>query len=123
MIGVNISKDKRTGWLLNLKVGDEVFTSNCGMIRSLKRVDKITPTGRIVVGNETFDENGRLIGNKDSWNRRGIMEATEERLEKYNIDIIKNAAFRLMGCTPIQYKDLSEEHATQIIQILSSYHK
>jgi hypothetical protein len=48
------SKDQRTGWLKDLKVGDKVFVRNyrgaLGSVKSLAVVDKITPTGRINIG-------------------------------------------------------------------------
>lgn len=114
------NKDKRTGWLLNLKVGDEVFISINNTI-DLKRVDRITPSGRIIIGKQTFDHYGIPIGDKDYWNRQGLVEATEERLEQYNMAVLRTSAIRLMLNTANLKRPLSKEHAHQIIQILSSY--
>ena len=53
-----MNKDKRTGWLGNLKVGDNVFVRSDFSLK-LGRVSKITPTGRITVFNSTFSHLGR----------------------------------------------------------------
>jgi hypothetical protein len=45
-----MNKDKRTGWLGNLKVGDNVFVRSDFSLK-LGRVSKITPIGRITVFN------------------------------------------------------------------------
>jgi hypothetical protein len=115
-----MNKDKRTGWIANLKAGDQVFVSWNGNLE-LKTVDRITPTGRTVINDSAFDDNGNLISNRDNWNRYWLVEATEERLEQYNLDQLRRSALRLMRDTPGRYENLSEEHANQIIQILSSY--
>jgi hypothetical protein len=115
-----MSKDKRTGWIANLKAGDKVFVSWNGNLE-LKTVDRITPTGRIVIKDSAFDDSGNLITNRDSWNRYWLVEVTEERLEQYNLDQLRRSALMLMRDTPGRYENLSEEHANQIIQILSSY--
>lgn len=58
-------KDKRQGWLRELKIGDEVAI-NCGNYGysdyKISTIEKITPTGRIVVGKSTFDHTGYTIG-------------------------------------------------------------
>ena len=114
------NKDKRTGWLLNLKVGDQVFIS-CNGNLDLKIVDRITPTGRIVIHHNTYDDSGRLISGRDNWTRYWLVEATEKKLEQYNLDKLRQSARVLMRGS--QLLNLSEEHANQIIQILSSYNK
>ena len=53
-----MDKDKRTGWLGNLKVGDNVFVRSDFSLK-LGKVSKITPTGRITVFNSTFSHLGK----------------------------------------------------------------
>ena len=63
--GIDImSKDKRTGWLLDLKIGDKVIVSRRGSYQSKKvsEVLKITPTGRIKTPAYEFNHKGEAIG-------------------------------------------------------------
>lgn len=53
-----MEKDKRTGWLKDLKVGDEVFLIGL-YSQKIVVVDKITPTGRINAGGYQFNHYGR----------------------------------------------------------------
>jgi hypothetical protein len=59
------SKDKRQGWLKELKVGDKVAI-NCGSYGyadyRISTVEKITPTGRIQANNTVFDHTGYTMG-------------------------------------------------------------
>lgn len=70
-----------TNWLEELKAGDKVFVrSRSGT--TLETVQKITPTGRVVVNNTQF------IGgtNKSNmWNIFVLEEATEEKIKEYEI--------------------------------------
>ena len=73
------NKDKRTGWLKELKVGDNVFIrSSLGV--KLGTVTKITPTGRITVFNSTFSHMGRA-GSGFSVIR--LEEATPEKISEH----------------------------------------
>lgn len=74
-----MDKDRRTGWLRNLKVGDNVFIrSSLGL--KLGRVSKITPTGRITVFKSTFSHLGRA-GSGFSVVR--LEEATPEKISQH----------------------------------------
>lgn len=53
-----MEKDKRTGWLKDLKVGDEVFLIGL-YSQKIVAVEKITPTGRINAGGYQFNHYGR----------------------------------------------------------------
>lgn len=52
-----MEKDKRTGWLKDLKVGDEVFLVGA-YSPNIAVVEKITPTGRINAGGYQFNHYG-----------------------------------------------------------------
>ena len=70
-------------WIKNLKAGDTVIIEGSYGVVSVEKVLKITPTGKIVVGDETkketFSRGG--WGGGDIWHRRNIVEATPERME------------------------------------------
>lgn len=58
------TKDQRTGWLKELKIGDKVHLLNTmgvlGRTMTVEVVKDITPTGEIVLGNTTIPANGIL---------------------------------------------------------------
>lgn len=77
-------------WLKRLKVGDEVFVrGNNGV--TLSKVQRITPTGRIVVNNTQYID-GKSCSNM--WNISILEEATERRIEmfyrkKFSLDVLR----------------------------------
>ena len=54
--------DKRRGWLAELKVGDLVIIEDPRNSSTVKKVDKITPTGRINIESYVFNQNGLAMG-------------------------------------------------------------
>ena len=58
------SKDQRKGWLRDLKVGDKVVMLNTmgvlGRTMTVEVVKDITPTGEIVLANNTIPADGVL---------------------------------------------------------------
>lgn len=58
-----MEKDKRTGWLKDLKVGDEVFVIGELLhevfLQKIAIIETITPTGRINAGGYQFNHYGR----------------------------------------------------------------
>jgi len=82
------SKDKREGWLRKLKVGDEVAIISHFREYSINRIAKITPTGRITVGNTTFDYNGseRNTGTYSiSDSLREVTQEIRDAIRKYQL--------------------------------------
>ena len=82
-----MSKDKRDGWLLGLKVGDEVGLSCrrsvCGFY-SIVRVKRITPSGRITTEDgTTFNHNGDKLGGESGFSRRYLVEITPENKQLF----------------------------------------
>ena len=59
-----MEKDKRTGWLKDIKVGDEVFLIGELLhevfLQKVAIVEKITPAGRIKAGGYKFNQCGRF---------------------------------------------------------------
>lgn len=86
------NKDRRIGWLKELKVGDNVFIrSSLGL--KLGTVTKITPTGRITVFNSTFSHLGRA-GSGYSVVR--LEEATPEKISKHHQKLQKSKMIKLV---------------------------
>ena len=54
--------DKRRGWLAELKAGDLVIIEYPRNSSTVKKVDKITPTGRINIESYVFNQNGLAMG-------------------------------------------------------------
>ena len=66
-------------WLKSLKPGDKVYYTN-GPTRSIKTVERLTPTGRVILKNHV----GQFIDGRhrlDTYNLERISELTDE-LEK-----------------------------------------
>lgn len=67
-------------WLKNLKVGDKVFVTT-SFTKDLKTVQRITPTGRVVVNNTQFVDG---VNRSSMWQSIYLEEATDEAVERYN---------------------------------------
>jgi len=93
-------KDKRKGWLRDLKVGDLVLVDHGWTNRSIGKIEKITPTGKMSVGSSRYRADGFEEG-KGYYNSHLRILTTENRLEmanenlidriERNIDFIKNS--------------------------------
>lgn len=70
-----------TNWLEELKAGDKVFVRS-GSETTLETVQKITPTGRVVVNNTQFIDG---TNKSNMWNIFALEEATEEKIKEYKI--------------------------------------
>ena len=55
-------KDKREGWLKELKVGDLVLIDYGFNKQSIGKIDKITPTGKISIGSSRYRPDGHIEG-------------------------------------------------------------
>lgn len=69
-----MEKDKRQGWLKELKVGDEVYVEYIGNSDSYDGsmfgvVSRITPTGRIVVSRK--NSNGMIVTDETQYSAEG----------------------------------------------------
>ena len=79
MVGREIVMESNEEWLKSLKVGDKVYYI-CGDIVGIKTVERLTPTGRVVLKGKT----GQFINGRhriDAYNSERINELTDE-LEK-----------------------------------------
>jgi hypothetical protein len=81
-------KDKRIGWLRDLKEGDKVIISS-DYITKIKSINKITPTGKIKIDNYSYDSDGREI-NGSMWHRKYLTQWTQEKED----EIIKQIKFQ-----------------------------
>lgn len=68
-------------WLEELKAGDEVFISSRSGT-TLQTVQRITPTGRVVVNNIQFIDGANR---SNMWDIIVLEEATEEKIKEYKI--------------------------------------
>lgn len=91
-------------WLENLKADDYVFISG-RIAKRLTRVQKITPTGRVIVDNIQFI-GGANRSNK--WNIMTLEEATAEAVEKYKAIQFIRAVKLAMNNAKMTYKQAQE---------------
>lgn len=97
-------------WLEELKVGDNVFVSSrSGM--TLQTVQKITPTGRVVVNNIQFIGG---INKSNMWDIIVLEEATEEKIKEYKIRGFIRRVFNELK----QKKSMTYAQAKKINEIL-----
>ena len=107
-----MEKDKRQGWLKELKVGDEVFLIQgrgvWGSYTTISKVQKITPTGKINVDGVQFSPNGSYYGGSNSlWLKELTPESKEEYLsERKRQTLARNISSAL---TPRMISKLSLE--------------
>lgn len=91
-------------WLKNLKADDYVFI-NSRIGKRLTTVQRVTPTGRIIVDNIQF------IGGANRSNKWDIMtleEATTKAVEKYKAIQFIRAVKLAMNNTKMTYKQAQE---------------
>lgn len=102
-------------WIKNLKVGDLVIVNDGGYYgaKAIKPVDKITPSGRLVVGKNTFLDNGDQYGGDHYWHMN-IEEATPEAVK----DIRRNQKVRAVYKKIKDMKSITYEQAVAIEKIL-----
>lgn len=84
------SKDKRRGWIKDLKVGDKVFVIRSrgvlGNTKTLSVVEKITPTGRLNVNGQQFPPSGNIYENYHSTK---LEQATEQAIQEHISNVEK----------------------------------
>lgn len=118
-------KDKRKGWLKELKAGDEVIVFTAGFNRKelIGTVKKITPTGRITLSepNATFDPYGWEICD-DKWSKWHISQASPEKIQEINIkQKKKNLINKIDSFVKKLYSNGSLEDLEMIANIVSKY--
>lgn len=107
-----MSKDTRTGWLAELKVADLVIVDFNG--KYIRKIDKITPTGRMNVDSYVFNQQGIGMG----------FDYGAPRLEKYSVEKhqeIKDFRAKInLGheLNQINFKGLSLEKLIKIKEII-----
>lgn len=89
------TKDKRVGWLRDLKVGDKVFIVRSNGVfgggKTLAVVEKITPTGRLNVKGQQFPPSGSIYENYRS---EKLEQATEQAIQEHISNIEKQKLIR-----------------------------
>lgn len=109
------NKDRRIGWLKELKVGDNVFIrSSLGL--KLGTVAKITPTGRITVFNSTFSHMGRA-GSGFSVVR--LEEATPQKISEHIERFQKSKMIKLIkeNISKINFENLDLGDLEELVDI------
>lgn len=98
-------------WLEKLKVGDKVFV-NGRSGRTLTTIQRITPTGRIVVNNTQFIDG---VNRSNMWDIMTLEEATEEKIHQYNKRVFIHMVYVALKIN----KTMNYEQAKQVNEILN----
>lgn len=125
------SKDKRQGWLADLKVGDEVILERkIGFFewgRSILPITKITPTGRITVRFSSGAEvvcspNGQIMGGSYG---EGLIELTPELADEVREENRKRNLINKVKIlvTDDNLKHFNSKELDEILAILKSKEK
>lgn len=97
-------------WLSKLKVGDKVILDHGRMNgSSIKTIDKITPTGILVIHGEKFNSNG-FPRPHDQWSTRMLREATVKAMNEVRQVNLANK-MHTFKWSHVPLKDLRAIHA------------
>lgn len=100
-----------TNWVKELKAGDKVFVSSRSRT-TLHTVQRITPTGRVVINNIQFIDGANRSNVFDILT---LEEATEERIKEYKIRTFVQKVFNKLR----ENKRMTYEQAKKINEILN----
>jgi len=108
--------------LKDLKAGDYVLYER-GSAKSIKKIDKITPTGRIKAEGDYYCPDGRLYGNSSKWYFPRIRPLTEEDIAKMKLErikaILKNEMTKLLEAIDT----LSIKDCKNLIEFIKKYNE
>lgn len=108
-------------WLNALKVGDEVLISKSswrGRVEKIAKVERRTPTGRIVVGGVTFLPNGQKFKGWDGY--VCIEPVTEEAKQRINEKIFFEDAMKVIYNLADGKIKLGIDELRQIVKIVEN---
>lgn len=111
---VNQRRQTMNEWIKDLKPGDKVIVSS-RYSESIKTVDRVTPSGRIVIGAITFNNDGGERG-RDIWIAKMLREATESELRRVHEKNTIQKAANIMRTA--SNKTITYDQAVAIIKIL-----
>jgi len=99
-------------WIKKLKAGDTVIIHGKWSDR-LAKIDKITPTGKIKIGDTHYSPDGYSIGNGTRLYVTSLCEATPEAIEALRQkEVIIEATYTLRNKNSLTY-----EQAVKILEI------
>ena len=104
-------KDKRIGWLRDLKVGDKVYVNEYG-VNHIREVERITPTGRLTVNGLVYNPHGRE-GGSTSYTHSRLSEWTPER--EADIEENKRRQVLISHIGRLSLRQLSTKALEQIV--------
>lgn len=110
---------EQTEWLKTLKAGDEVVllkSSWSGSKYYIKEVEKVTPTGRIIVDGVTFLPNGRKWSGTTGYAR--IEPVTEEHRKTIEEEKFLRYGYTLIEEVAKRNIEISKEQLKAIVKII-----
>lgn len=98
-------------WLKELKAGDRVFVRNTYGNKSLETVQRVTPTGRVVVNNTQYTAG---VHRADTWHVSRLEEASLSKIWEYKTQCFAMQVFNTLKLK----KSITYEQAKKINEIL-----
>lgn len=111
--------EDQTQWIRTLKVGDEVVlikSSWRGSNYSIREVEKVTPTGRVIVAGVTFLPNGTKWGGSAGYAR--IEPVTDEHRERIEEEKFLRYGYRLIEEVAKRNIKISKEQLKAIVEVI-----
>lgn len=99
-----------------VKAGDELILYGADLrnTKSIVTVDRVTPTGRIVVGGEQYKSNGVSVRTFDRWGTRASLSLPTEKARK-EVEDENN----LRICESTNWRVIDAEKRARIVAILN----
>ncbi len=105
-------------WIKNLKPGDQVTING----KYVKLVERVTPSGRIVVGGATYNSDGSMRGGS-SWNHSWLVEATPDIIERITSKETIDRARQLARQVCEGKIDVDLQQAQSLIDLISGWNE
>ena len=108
------------GWIGNLKKGDKIIIVNDGRQERVDTIDRVTPSGRIVIGGQIFNVDGTERG-AGTWHWSNIREWTVEK--EAAIDGQRRKGELMKNITHADLRWLTVEECETIMGMIEKSHE
>lgn len=101
---------------MELKVGDELLFTNMSTM-SIRKIDKITPSGRLVCGKTILNPNLSVRGHQDIWNIITVAPVTDK--DREDIKDMKLRKKCMDEINDINWRGIKTDQLKRIVEIIN----